>query len=503
VLVTDVEKVYCAPTVVAFSPCGSNNQFGRTRLYEIKAAVLDTTNDRRTNYDTLVFFDAAAGVQRGPFSPPATGPAYVKEDGPSGKFFFEGTGNVVGAAYFVTRLAPDLATVRFMRYSGNYIPRNPAVLGVVDDINNNIGFWAPQPDFRIPERISPGFGNFPDTELEAAYLDQVRTWTEYQTQVALRGIAAVPDADLVMIYFEQPDGSGHQFTLTDPRQATNPTDPRSIGTPGNPAGAIGQDMDKADRYARYLEFAYQQADRAVRKILKAIGTDDDEPTRDVFVVSDHGMAPFHSAVLLGTLLSKAGVDLSKIGIRTTGPAANIYVNLKGREPNGAVEPSAYPALVDQIASALRNAADPNAYYNPTGGKLFSHVWTRPLGCGQQPGFCTDENIGQDTGDVLALMVEGYNFDGTQSPAVARLGDGAETSMIYSVPNFYGAHGHDSELPSMSATLIAAGPSIKNHKRLKSVRNIDVAPTVMAILEVAPAATVDGEMIPKILKKQDD
>jgi len=31
-----------------------------------------------------------------------------------------------------------------------------------------------------------------------------------------------------------------------------------------------------------------------------------------------------------------------------------------------------------------------------------------------PGFCTDEHIGQDTGDVLALMAEGYNFDGAQS-----------------------------------------------------------------------------------------
>ncbi|MGL5922004.1 MAG: hypothetical protein ACRC32_03670 [Chroococcidiopsis sp.] len=31
------------------------------------------------------------------------------------------------------------------------------------------GFLSPQPDFRIPERISPGFDDFPDLELEAVY----------------------------------------------------------------------------------------------------------------------------------------------------------------------------------------------------------------------------------------------------------------------------------------------------------------------------------------------
>jgi hypothetical protein len=123
------------------------------------------------------------------------------------------------------------------------------VLAAVDDINDNVGFWAPQPDFRIPERLSPGFTGFPDLELEAMYEDQVTTWTHYQIRVAVRAINENRDADLVMIYFEQPDGSGHQFTLTDPRQPTNPTDNTSIGTAGNPPGAAGQDPDKIKRYA--------------------------------------------------------------------------------------------------------------------------------------------------------------------------------------------------------------------------------------------------------------
>ena len=167
-------------------------------------------------------------------------------------------------------------------------------------------------------------------------------------------------------------------------------------------------------------------------------------------------------------------------------------------------PADYAALVAQVAAALQGAIDPNAFYNPGAGWLFSDVLTRPNDCGL-PGFCTNENIGQDTGDVVALMIEGYNFDGSQSPGVARLGDAPfnGTTTVYSVPNFYGAHGHNSELPAMSAILYAAGPSLKQLRKLDVIHNIDVAPTVMEILGVAPALTVDGAVIPKILRKQRD
>ena len=186
------------------------------------------------NYDTLVFFDATRGITAGPFHAPSTGPAYAKFGGENAPFFFEGSGAKVGAAYFVSALAPDLSVVRFARYGANFIPRNAPVLADVDDINNNIGFWRPQADFRIPERLSPGFTNFPDVEIEAMFEDMVKTFVRYQADIGERAIRNHPDADLVMVYIEQPDGSEHQFLLTDPRQGTNPTDPNSIGANQDP-----------------------------------------------------------------------------------------------------------------------------------------------------------------------------------------------------------------------------------------------------------------------------
>ena len=455
-------------------------------------AALDTTNDRRVNYDMLAFFERATGVPPGPFTLPATGPAYVRAGGPSRTFFFEESGNKVGAAFFVTTLTPDLSTVRFVRYGANFIPRNAAVIDVVDDVNESVGFWRPQPDFRIPERLSPGFGDFSDEELEAVYRDQVKTFVDYQTRVALLAIKKNPGADLVMAYIEQPDGSGHQFTLTDPRQATDPLNPDSIGA--------GQDRRKVARYAGHLRFAYQTASDAVERVIKAVGVDrSGVPLADVFVVSDHGMAPFHTAVNLGALLTAAGINTGQIGIRTTGPATNIYVNLEGREAGGTVSPTAYQTLVESVANVLRAARDPNGIYNPLGDDLFTDVWTRPIACGR-PGFCTSDEIGQDSGDIVALMAEGYNFDGTQTPSVPRSGDvDSAVRAVYSVPNFYGAHGHNSELGSMSAILYASGPSLRQGVRLDRVGNIDIAPTVMRILGIAPATTVDGTAIQKALR----
>jgi hypothetical protein len=134
----------------------------------------------------------------------------VTAGGPSGAIFFEGSGSVVGTAFHVSLRAPDLSTVRFARYAANFIPRNAPVLGVVNHVNDHVGFWRPQPDFRIPECLGPGSGPFPDLELEGMYLDQVESFTAYQRNLALHAIAKNPEADLVMIYFEQPDGSGHQ-----------------------------------------------------------------------------------------------------------------------------------------------------------------------------------------------------------------------------------------------------------------------------------------------------
>ena len=311
--------------------------------------------------------------------------------------------------------------------------------------------------------------------------------------MATHAIEANPDADLVMLYFEQPDGSFHQFLLTDPRQPTNPTDPNSI--------LEGQDRAKIARYAEYRKIAYQTVNRGVDAVIRAVGVDSKGiPARNVFVVSDHGFDTFHTAVSLGNFITGLGDaelrDTTKVRFVTSGPAVNAYINLAGRNNGGTVPASSYVALKAKIAAALRSFVDANPSYVSAPTPVFDQVHERAVTLPESdPRFALEssEFIGQDSGDVYALLEPGYNFDGAQSPVVQRRGDATSTAPALSVPNFYGAHGYDPELPNMSAILYAAGPAIP-HKTLAHTHNIDVAPTILALLDVEAPPTVEGTPI---------
>jgi type I phosphodiesterase/nucleotide pyrophosphatase len=217
----------------------------------------------------------------------------------------------------------------------------------------------------------------------------------------------------------------------------------------------------------------------------------------VIVVSDHGFAPFHTAVNMGAFLAAKGFDPAKVRAITSGPAAHVYISLQGREPNGTVTPSEYISLQQQLVAALREFVDVNPNYaHRKGVAVFDQVFARPSPMKPEDpdlGLGTSRVIGQDSGDVYATLTLGYNFDGTQTPVVARLGDDAAATAALSVPNFYGAHGYDPKLREMSAIFYAAGPQVCRDD-VDEVRNIDIAPTILALLGVQPADTVQGRAI---------
>jgi len=493
--------------------------------FSIRVAAIDTTTAGQ--YDTLVFFDATQGIQPGPYTLPSSGPAIVKAPAAgqanSALFYLEGSSNKAGLAFEVSAFAPDLSTVHFVRTSASAIPRNAPVLSNVDDINNNVGFWNPQEDFFISERLASGLTTFSDQELEAITNDMNDRFVKYQTAVGLRGISQTPDAGLAMIYIEEPDGLEHQYLLTDPRQATNPKDPTSIGA--------NQDPAKVARYAGYVQRAYQDANQAVQAVINQVGVDaNGVPNSDIIVVSDHGFDPFHTAVSINALLNtivnntpdpdnpgqnfnnndpKGGTNFPLVRAISSGPAVNFYFNLQGREPaspapyDKQLSQTQYLALEQAISDGLKNFLDVNPNYENTSGtpnNVFdtTHVFTRPANLGDSNfGLETSSFIGQDTGDVFALLNIGYNFDGVQTQLVHRMGDvssGTSNQVldfnVLSVPNFYGAHGYDPNLKDMSAIFFAAGPDI-TQGTLPQIHNIDVAPTIDKLLSVAPAATVQG------------
>ena len=122
---------------------------------------------------------------------------------------------------------------------------------------------------------------------------------------------------------------------------------------------------------------YEQMDEALGRVQRAV----DERTT-LIVMSDHGFAPFHAGVNLNTWLAEQGyVTLRDPAERSGAPLfldvdwsgtrayafglAGIYVNLRGRERDGVVEPGAhYERLLDQLERDLLAMVDPRSGRRP-------------------------------------------------------------------------------------------------------------------------------------------
>ena len=137
------------------------------------------------------------------------------------------------------------------------------------------------------------------------------------------------------------------------------------------------------------------------------------------VVSDHGFDPFHTAVSIGNLLASSSVPTAKVRAVTSGPAVNFYISLAGREPNGTVGAAEFVTLQRQLVGLVNGARDTNVIYAGKRSKpLFDKVYARPVPVDpNDPAFgrATTKTLGQDFGDVFAMLTTGYNFDGAQSP----------------------------------------------------------------------------------------
>jgi predicted AlkP superfamily phosphohydrolase/phosphomutase len=63
---------------------------------------------------------------------------------------------------------------------------------------------------------------------------------------------------------------------------------------------------------------------------------------------------------------------------------------------------------------------------------------------------------------------------------------------------YGQHGYNPEFEEMHSIFYAVGPGLKN-KVAHNVRNIDVAPTIAALLGIDGPADADGRVLSEILR----
>jgi predicted AlkP superfamily phosphohydrolase/phosphomutase len=76
----------------------------------------------------------------------------------------------------------------------------------------------------------------------------------------------------------------------------------------------------------------------------------------------------------------------------------------------------------------------------------------------------------------------------------------ESEGDYATPAEGGTHGYMNSDPQMQAIVVASGANIRKGERLGNISNVDVAPTIAALLGL-PMEHTAGHAIPQIVGKQ--
>jgi len=252
--------------------------------------------------------------------------------------------------------------------------------------------------------------------------------------------------------------------------------------------------------------AYKIVDDFVGDLLKRCVSEDTV----VALVSDHGAVPTWKVVNLpmafvreGLLsykwderLGKYVVDWSKTLAFPYFEPPYVWVNLKGREPHGVVEPKHYEEVRDRVIEALYSIRDPE-----NGQRVIELALrredARPLGLG-----------GERDGDVVYFLKPPYEiFDGRLEllNAAELPPDAFAKSEVYGAERVFGAHAY--YLPTarsrnftVSAVLIMSGPGIRRGVELKKpIYLTDLAPTLAHLMALPVPKDAEGRILYEALE----
>ena len=243
-------------------------------------------------------------------------------------------------------------------------------------------------------------------------------------------------------------------------------------------------QNDAERYQKAMQSVYEQTDRYIGRFLPYL-----DEGWTIIITSDHGLiCSENHGIVLGEM---AGVNvgvMSELGYTVMKKDENgqmlreidwdqtravqvrgghIYINLKGRDKHGIVDPSEKYELEQQLISDLYNYRDPQT------GKRVVAVALR-----NKDAILLGMN-GPECGDIIFLKEEGFNVIHA---------DSLSTQYGYADT-------------SVSPIFLAAGPGIKENFRTKRIiRQIDVAPTLAVLGGVRIPDDCEGAPIYSIFSK---
>ncbi len=207
-----------------------------------------------------------------------------------------------------------------------------------------------------------------DALLEDTFLDDVQKTMAFREQVTLDELDR-GEFDLLVAAWTGTDRVAHLFwRFRDPKHPL-------------------YTEEGAKKYGRAVENTYLKMDEIVGKVIDKLKEDD-----LLLVMSDHGFHSFRRGLNVNTWLIRngylavkgqtdsatafndepylQGYDWSKSKAYSLG-LGSIFLNLRGREGEGTVDPSEAEAVIQEIREKLLALTDPE-----TGEKVFSAIYTR-------------------------------------------------------------------------------------------------------------------------------
>ena len=465
--------------------------------YGLNAWIFDSTDDSTTNYDKVLFSktksaaDSVGILAKGEW-------ADVKVTIQGGSL----NGLTAGFLVKVEELTGDLSRVRLFHTS---VSRATATWPGFSEP----GFTGDFAEFlaqRFPTSTAADFAILESgITSEETYVEQGLYWATAHLPM-LEYVAKTYKPDLLLVGMPTTDEFQHQFLgLVSPKLPGGAANPAydDVDLNGVPDGRVAEREE-------FIRTAYEEADETLALARSLMGKD---PT--TFVSSDHGFAPQFLAidasqplVELG-LLSRpqtsncrpaTGETIGKAKVCWAGGAAQIYLNVAGRDPAGGgftqVPAADVAATVAAIKAKYLGLVDPNDWTRdgqPEGWKLIDRVFTKaearhiPNG----PGTTTDMAHPTRTGDVIAFAYPPYQYD-------------AETPGTLVAPShFFGQHGYVPDVQdlaaniNMRATFLAGGKGIA--KGQVTASSIDLAPTLAYLLGIPEPQFSQGRVLLEIVK----
>jgi predicted AlkP superfamily pyrophosphatase or phosphodiesterase len=366
-----------------------------------------------------------------------------------------------GAAYFrLFELAPDGSRLLLYR-SGLHLLRSnrPRVEAAAYEaaggfVGNGAG--------RAYERgdLGPPLWKGGDGTAERRYLETVGLVARQFTRLADFALDRTA-RDLLVTYLPYPDEALHVW--------------RGYLEPSLP----GHDAALAARLRPFLDEVLKVADAYVGHLAARA-----DARTILAVAGDHGMGGASRLLRPNVALAQAGllaldprgaIDLARTkAVYFPGNSVFVLLNRKSRA-GGVVAPEEEDAVRAAVAAAL------GAVRDPASGRPVVLELLDPRTAGQEPSFG-----GPTGGDLYLSLLPGYDVSASTTGAVVE----------EIAPR--GMHGLDPRRNEMQAGFVVAGPGVAAGADLGAIRQIDVAPTLAALLGLEPPAQATGAVLAKAL-----